>query len=125
MSLETVIELGRLRAHQLVQVRSERVWRQLEPSLCFTSLSAHFGTGAPRDLQHRGVLAERMDKESSDSAVSRMKDCVFEEPLAESAPARLWQNRDAEFRHQRSSRLAWFHGMCQMRHCNQRETAVE
>src|SRR4029079_9744661 len=119
MSLETVIQFCRLCAHQLVQVRSERIWRETEPSLCFTSLAAHFCTGAPRDLQHRGVLAERMDKESSDSTVSCMKDCVFEEPLAKSAPAGLCQNRDAEFRHQRPPRLAWFRGMCQMRHCNQ------
>ena len=62
----------------------------------FGAAAHHGGAGIAGDLEHGGVLAQRVDEQHADAFVARDDDRALEEPRAVAAAARMFGHRDAE-----------------------------
>jgi len=85
MTFQAVVDLGCAAAQKLVEVRCERMRRQLQPSFGFGALAHDDGARVAGDLQHRRVFAQGMDEDGDDAAIARMKHGVLEQAAAEAA----------------------------------------
>ena len=75
---------------------AEGFGRQPEHGLRFRAVAMQLGAGLARQVEHRRVLAQRMDEQGVDAAIARMQHGVLEQPGAETASARALEHRDAE-----------------------------
>src|SRR5205085_3055092 len=81
--LQPIVQLGGLLDDDLVEVRTERVGRQLEPGFRFRAVALDDRAGVPGELEHGRVLAQRMDEDRLDAAVAGVQHGVLEEASAE------------------------------------------
>jgi hypothetical protein len=98
MLLQPVVELGDAVAQDFVQVGRDRIRRKLQPRLGFGSIALDRRSGASRQLQHGGVLAQRMNEHGLDVAVAGVQHGVLEQASPKAAPPSFRQDRNAEFR---------------------------